>query len=297
MDQYNIIQEYMEIHPWSMTPELMHSAFSTTGIFPFNDTLITNDDFALAKSFSHTMHIPKSFPTKVPSSPPVVSDVSDLETSGNESDPAESIATDAPAAQTWETDSDDFDYELALDGPSHLPAPTAAATPLEALPCQLAMPAVPIAGTITSESSSSRMPAMLATSTIPALCSSPIMPITPITPPVLAPLTMSHYVGTSGSPRPDDATSDDVGPHSTAHMSPYYTWSQVSQMASLSLDSSPALSVSIALDPTRAPQPQSIEELLSENRRLWLTVELMTKEVEKSKANNDASNAHCTIMT
>jgi hypothetical protein len=81
MDQYNIIQEYMEIRPQSMTPELMHSAFSTTGIFPFNDALFIDDNFAPAKSFSHTMHIPKSFPAEVPSSPPVVSDVSDLETS------------------------------------------------------------------------------------------------------------------------------------------------------------------------------------------------------------------------
>jgi hypothetical protein len=262
MDRYNIIQEYMEIRPRSMTPELMRLAFSTIGIFPFNDTLFTNDNFAPAKSFSHTMRIPKSFPTEVPSSPSVVSDVSDLETSGNEFDPAENIATDAPAAQTWETDSDNFNYKLALDCPSHLPAPAAAAMPLKALPCQLAVPAVPITGTIASKSSSSHMPAMLATSTIPASCFSPIMPITP---PVLAPLTMSHYVGTSGSPRPDDATSDDVGPHSTAHTSHYYTWSQASQMASLSLGSSPALSVSITLDPTQAPQPQSIEKLLSEN--------------------------------
>ena len=230
-----------------MTPKLMRSAFSTTGIFLFNDTLFTNDNFTPAKSFSHTMCVPKSFPTKVPSSPPVVSNVSDLEMSGNKSNHAESIATDAPAAQIWEIDLDDFNYKLALDCPSHLPAPTAAATPLEALPCQLAMPAMPIIGTIASKSSSLCMPAMLATSTISALCSSPIMPITP---PVLAPLTMSHYVGTSGLPRPDDATSNDAGPHSTAHMSPCYTWSQASQMASLSLGSSPALSVSITLDPT-----------------------------------------------
>ena len=81
-----------------MTPKLMHLAFSTTGIFPFNNTLFTNNNFTPAKSFSHTMHIPKSFPTEVPSSPPIVSDVSDLEMLGNESDLAESIATDAPAA-------------------------------------------------------------------------------------------------------------------------------------------------------------------------------------------------------
>jgi len=38
----------------------------------------------------------------------------------------------------------------------------------------------------------------------------------------------------------------------------YYTCSQASQMASLSLGSSPAISVSIALNLTQAPQPQSV---------------------------------------
>jgi hypothetical protein len=65
IDYYNIIQEYMEVCPWSMTPKLLHSVFSTTSIFLFNDTFFTNNDFAPAKSFSHTMHVPKSFPTKV----------------------------------------------------------------------------------------------------------------------------------------------------------------------------------------------------------------------------------------
>ena len=40
MDCYNIIQEYMEIRPQLITLKLLHSAFSTTGIFPFNDTFL-----------------------------------------------------------------------------------------------------------------------------------------------------------------------------------------------------------------------------------------------------------------
>jgi hypothetical protein len=68
-------------------------------------------------------------------------------------------------------------------------------------------------------------------------------------------------------------------------------------MASLSLGSSPMLSISIALDPSQAPQPQSIEELLSENCRLRMTLDLVEKENTKLKANNNASNAHYTIMT
>ena len=104
-----------------MTPKLLHSVFSTTGIFPFDDTLFTNNNFAPVKSFSYTMHIPKSFPTEVLTSPLAASDVSDLEMSSNESDSAESVAADTPAAQahfSWETDSEDFNYKH----PSHLTA-------------------------------------------------------------------------------------------------------------------------------------------------------------------------------
>jgi hypothetical protein len=288
MDRYNIIPEYMEVHPRSMTPNLLRSAFSTTGIFPFNDTLFTDDDFAPAKSFSYVMHAPQSFPPEVPTSSPAASDVSDVEMSSDESDSAESVAPDAPAAQThfgWESNSDDFDFEDPQ--PPNLTAPTAATTPTEALPIpsQLVMPAVPITGTITSSS-----PLVHATCTTLASCPSRITPSTGV-PPIPAP-TVSHYVGASGSgsPGPWDASS---GTQATR----YYTRSRASQMASLSLGSSPALSVSVALDPTQAPQPQSIQELLSENRRLKLTLDLMAMEVAKAKANNDASNAHCTIMT
>ena len=226
MDRYNIIQEYMEIRPWSMTPKVLHSVFSTTGIFLFNDTLFTNNDFAPAKSFSHTMHVPESFPTEVPTSPLATSDVSDLEMSSNESDSAESVDTDAPAAQahlSWETDSEDFDYKH----PSHLTSPAAATMPTEALPIpsQLIMPAVPIIGTITSSS-----PLMHATYTTLASCPSHI---TPPTPPIPASPTMSHYMGASKSPRPWDAASIDASSQATH----YYTRSQASQMASLSLGS------------------------------------------------------------
>jgi hypothetical protein len=66
-----------------------------------------------------------------------------------------------------------------------------------------------------------------------------------------------------------------------------------------SLRSSPAVSLSTALDPTRAQAPLSshcIPELLSEINRLKMTVDLIEKENSMLKANNTASNAHCTIM-
>jgi hypothetical protein len=104
---------------------------------------------------------------------------------------------------------------------------------------------------------------------------------------------MSHYVGASESPRLWDASSIDVSSQATH----YYTRSQASRMASLSLSSSPAISVSITLNPIQAPQPQSVQELLGENHRLKMMLNLMAMEVTKVKANNNASNAHCTIMT
>ncbi len=234
----------MEIRPRLMTPKLLRSAFSTTGIFAFNNTLFTDDDFTPAKSFSHTIHIPKSFPAEVPSSPPVVlSDFSDLKTLGNESNAAESMAVDAPAEHhSWDTDSSDFDYELALDCPSHRPAPAAAATPPAALLCQLAVPSVPIPGAIST--SSSLVPTLCATSTILASCSLPIMP------PTLAPPAMSDYVGASGLPRPFNALSNDM-PHAP-HVAPYHTRSQATQIANLSVGSPPTLLISITLDPTLA---------------------------------------------
>jgi hypothetical protein len=99
MDRYNIILEYIEVHLRSMTPKLLRLAFSTTGIFPYDDTLFTNIDFAPAKSFSHTMHVPQSFPPEVLTSSPIASNVSDVEMSSDESNSAESVAADAPAAQ------------------------------------------------------------------------------------------------------------------------------------------------------------------------------------------------------
>jgi len=237
MDRYNIIPKYMEIRLHSMTPELMHSALSTIGIFPFNDALFTDDDFAPAKSFSHSMHTPTSFPLKVPSSPPISSDLSNLEMSDNESSAAECVAadtTEAQACDTWDTDSDDFDYGTSAAAPA----------PTEALPSPLT---IPVTGTDTS---SQCMQATLA----PPICASYSSAITPSMPPFCASPTVSQFGGVSQLPCLSDTTS--VDPHAS-HKSPYYTrsQSQVSQIASHR--SLPAVSLSTALDPTWAQAPLS----------------------------------------
>jgi len=100
MDRYNIIEEYMAVREASMTPKLMRSAFSTTGIFPFNPNVFTDHDFAPAKSFSSSAFAPDSFPHEVPSSSPIPSDMSDCDISSDGDD------SDADTSKTHRTTSE-----------------------------------------------------------------------------------------------------------------------------------------------------------------------------------------------
>jgi hypothetical protein len=70
-------------------------------------------------------------------------------------------------------------------------------------------------------------------------------------------------------------------------------------MANVSLGPglSPTLLISLSLDPSLASQPPSVQELLGENRQLRMELDLAKEVITMLKANNDASNAHCTIMT
>jgi len=75
MNHYNVVPEYMEVHTASMTPELIHLAFSCTSIYPFNPQVFTDEDFLPARSFSTIPQVPRSFPADIPSSSPVPSDM------------------------------------------------------------------------------------------------------------------------------------------------------------------------------------------------------------------------------
>lgn len=77
MDRYNAIPEYMQVRTASMTPELIHSAFSCTGIYPFNPDVFTEVDYAPARTYSTLPQVPRSFPADVRSSSPIPSDVLD----------------------------------------------------------------------------------------------------------------------------------------------------------------------------------------------------------------------------
>jgi len=85
-------------------------------------------------------------------------------------------------------------------------------------------------------------------------------------------------------------------PHAP-HVAPYHTCSQATQIANLSVGSPPTLLISVTLNPTLASQPLSVQELLEENHQLQMKLDLAKEEIAMLKANNDASNAHCTIMT
>ena len=66
---------------------------------------------------------------------------------------------------------------------------------------------------------------------------------------------------------------------------------------SLGLGSLPTLLISLSLDPSLASQPPSVQELLGENRQLRMELDLAKEVITMLKANNNASNAYCSIMT
>ena len=120
MTCYNVIQEYMKVRSMSMTPELCRSAFSCTGIYPFKANIFTEEDFAPAKSFSTSKHVPRTFPAEAPSSSPLPSDLSDLDCSSSSDD--DSTSEDSEQEHEWDLDSDDDpDYEPLLSPPQWQP--------------------------------------------------------------------------------------------------------------------------------------------------------------------------------
>ena len=80
MDRYNVIHEYLRVRH-GMMPELVRTAFRKTSIYPLNPGVFTAINYAPSKSFSIVSHVPSSFPTKIPSSPPAHSSDLDPETS------------------------------------------------------------------------------------------------------------------------------------------------------------------------------------------------------------------------
>jgi hypothetical protein len=117
----------------------------------------------------------------------------------------------------------------------------------------------------------------------------PLPPAAPIAPDVLVSL-----------PRAPTLLSDDVVTASVSgtrveHMHNYFTRSQTSQK--VHSNSPQVVSISITLDPSRAPIPESNAELRTMVHQLQMENCLMKKEIIKARSKTKASNAHCTIMT
>lgn len=73
INRYNVVHEYLKI--WHViTPDLMKKAFAKTRIYPFNPEIFTDEDFAPSMASSTVAHVPPSYPTEVPSSPPADDD-------------------------------------------------------------------------------------------------------------------------------------------------------------------------------------------------------------------------------
>jgi hypothetical protein len=237
MDRYNIIEEYMLVRPASMTPKLMASAFSSTGIFPFNPNIFTDHDFAPAKSFSSFAFAPESFPCEVASSSPIPSNNGDMSNSEAESDSDEldTNASKTTAAEIdWDTDPDDPDYVPPLPPSTMLtqsPPPGLDMFPSPEVPTSLsaAMFAPPFP------------PAAFAPPFPPAVLTPPF-PSAVLTPPF--PLAAFALPSLAASPPPHAMLSH--SPLATPPFLPRYTRSQKA--------SSPAVPVPIALGPP-PPKP------------------------------------------
>jgi len=117
MNCYNVIPKYMQVRAACMIPELIHLAFSCTGIYPFNSHIFTDANFAPARSFSTIPQVPHSFPTDIPSSSPLPSDASDFDSDGVSDESEDQSDTEAdvtplhPLHVDWDLDSDDSGYK------------------------------------------------------------------------------------------------------------------------------------------------------------------------------------------
>jgi len=83
VNHYNVVQAYMESRSEYMTSNLIKKAFKSSGISPLNPEIFTEEDYAPSQQFSIVAHVPKSFPTEVPSSP-MTAIATELNDSGND---------------------------------------------------------------------------------------------------------------------------------------------------------------------------------------------------------------------
>ena len=274
MDRYNVIPEYMEVHAASMTPELIYSAFSCTGIYPFNPEVFADADYAPARTFSTIPQVPKSFPVDIPSSSPLPSDVSDAtsldsdsDLDGGETEDQSDSEADVPHHDPlsnihWDTDSDDSAYE----------PPSSHKSPLSLSSSRVLLATPPLYISLPSLFLPSVSP-MLGASSAPTE------------------RAVSPMLGTSSTPSEHAmSTHSATGPPSVNAPHPHFTRSQSTTPSTLFVSTTPDYTV------TNAPVPNSNKEANAEIARLQMACQSLERELAVSRAMNEASNAHCTIM-
>jgi hypothetical protein len=259
--QHNIIPEYMKVRAPSITPQLLVSAFTCTGIFPFNPNVFTDDDFAPAMSSSITMHAPLSFPADIPSSSSLLSDMSDC----NASDSSESCSSSGSDSDNGitllqlncDSDSDLEDSDFKPPSSPHCMSTSPHAT-LLVFPIQL--PSLHSTVPLVSPLDSSTSPASA-------------------TPPAAGLPAASTLLSSFGQPKDLPTTMD--GP------TRYFTRSK---------SASPPASVPIALDGTQAPVTHSAGGRSFDFAQVKMTCDLLESQLALANANMQAMTAHCTIM-
>jgi len=81
VDCYNFIPEYLAIQNKVVTPDLITKAFQKTGIFPFDPSIFSEQDFGPSMASSPILHLPSSYPNPTPSLPLAIpTDIEDSDT-------------------------------------------------------------------------------------------------------------------------------------------------------------------------------------------------------------------------
>lgn len=117
VNRYNVIQEYLKVRDHHMKLSSIQSAFRTTGLFPVNRNVFSDEDFAPSMSSSSKAHVPDSFPTDTPTLPLAIP--SDIESDSDDDDES-GVAVDQtqPCPFTEEelqSDDDDSDANSDFD--------------------------------------------------------------------------------------------------------------------------------------------------------------------------------------
>jgi hypothetical protein len=264
MKWHNIIPEYMKVHMQSIMPQLLVSAFTCTGIFPFNPNVFTDDDFAPTMLSSITMHAPTLFPANIPSSSPLPSNMSNCNTS------------DSKSCSSSESDSNNGITLLQLDCDLDLDLEDSDFEPPSSPHCMSTLQSLPRATLLVFPI---QLPSLHSTVPLVSPLDSSTTSPASATPLAAALPAASTLLSTFGQSKDLPTTVD--GPTC------YLTWSK---------SASPPVSILITLNGTQAPVTHSAGDTSLNFAQVQMTCELLENQLAQANVNIAAMKAHCTIM-